>query len=233
MKTKLIVLLSICIYSASVFAQESIIAELDNRLLEKYIALARQNFPRKKTFDAKETIAKSNFNAAQLSWFDIFQGSYLYSPQTQKGSIGIIGNTTTGTSQLVTQGFMAGINVNLGNLFSKPSVIKAAKANYEIAKLDNAEYDAVLANEVKARYYAYLLARKTLQIRSLSSQNLKSIMNDVKLKYERAEIPIDVYTLSRNTATESEALALTSEVEFLKAKNALEEIIGTTLENVK
>ncbi len=106
------------------------------------------------------------------------------------------------------------MTVNLGNLFSKPSLVKTAKADYVIAKAERDQYDATLVNEVKSRYYNYLLARRTLEIRSLASQNYKGIMSDVKAKYERSEIAIDVYTQSRNAATEADALALAAEVEF-------------------
>lgn len=108
-----------------------------------------------------------------------------------------------------------------------------AKADYNLAKLEADEYNNTLANEVKARYYDYLLAKKQLTLHLLAAQSYKSIINDTKLKYERAEIPIEVYTAARNAATESEALALTAEVAFLKAKNSLEDVIGTKIENVK
>lgn len=232
MKSRFLFLLGLVICTQTLFAQESIIAEMDNQLLQKYILMAKLNYPRKKVFDATEAKAKSTLNAAQLSWLDIFNASYIYSPQTQKGTIGVVGNTTIGTNQIVTQGLMAGVSVNLGNILAKPSLIKNAKADYEIAKANSIEYDATLTNEVKSRYYNFLLAKKNLQIRNMASQNYKGIMSDVKLKYERAEIPIDAYTTSRNAATEAEASVLTAEVAYLVAKNALEEIIGSKLENV-
>jgi outer membrane protein TolC len=207
--------------------------DVDDKMLDKYIALAKQNFPAKKAADARLERAQIAVNTSKLTWFDLFNVGYYYQPQRSKqsGENGGVGINNQG--QIITQGFLAGVTVNLGNLFSKPSLVKTAKADYVIAKAERDQYDATLVNEVKSRYYNYLLARRTLEIRSLASQNYKGIMSDVKAKYERSEIAIDVYTQSRNAATEADALALAAEVEFLKAKNLLEDIIGKKLQDVK
>lgn len=226
-------LVILCITSFSLLAQESIMDDVDDKMLDKYIALAKQNFPAKKAADARLERAQIAVNTSKLTWFDLFNVGYYYQPQRSKqnGETGGVGINTQG--QIITQGFLAGVTVNLGNLFSKPSLVKTAKADYVIAKAERDQYDATLINEVKSRYYNYLLARRTLEIRSLASQNYKGIMSDVKAKYERSEIAIDVYTQSRNAATEADALALAAEVEFLKAKNLLEDIIGKKLQDVK
>jgi outer membrane protein TolC len=226
-------LVILCVTSFSLFAQESIMDDVDDKMLDKYIALAKQNFPAKKAADARLERAQIAVNTSKLTWFDLFNVGYYYQPQRSKqsGENGGVGINNQG--QIITQGFLAGVTVNLGNLFSKPSLVKTAKADYVIAKAERDQYDATLVNEVKSRYYNYLLARRTLEIRSLASQNYKGIMSDVKAKYERSEIAIDVYTQSRNAATEADALALAAEVEFLKAKNLLEDIIGKKLQDVK
>ncbi len=219
--------------SFSIFAQESIMNDIDNRLLDKYIELAKQNFPAKKAANARLDRAQIAVNIAKLTWLDLFNVGYYYQPQKSKssGQTGGVGLNTQG--QIITQGFMTGVTVNLGNLFSKPSMVKAAKTDYVIAKAEMDQYDATLVNEVKSRYYAFLLAKRTLEIRTLAAQNYKGIMGDITAKYQRNEIPIDVYTESRNSATEADALALSAEVEYLKAKNLMEEIVGKKLEEVK
>lgn len=235
MKTKLFLLISIiCLCVGKVIAQESIITELDNTLLDKYITLAMRNYPRKKAFDARLVRAKTTVTTAQLSWLDIFNANYYYSPTSSSGSIGSVGGGSQNTSgQIITQGLMLGVSANLGSLFSKPSLVKAAKADYEAAKAETDEYNITLTNEVKSRYYTFLLARRQLQVRSMATQSYKSIMTEVRTKYEKAEIPIDAYTTARNSSTEAESMALNAEVDYLKAKNALEEIIGVRLEDVK
>lgn len=236
---RLPILLVCMILSARLVAQETIIGEIDNAMLQKYIEMAKKNFPRKKAFDTRVERSKSALNMAKNSWLDIFNGSYYYSPSSSSGTFvspggtGGIGGTTNQAGQFVIRGFSTGVSVNLGNFISKPSVVKMARADHELAKLESIEYDNVLASEVKSRYYDYLLARKQLTLRTVAAQSYKGIINDAKLKYERAEIAIEVYTAARNAATESEALVLAAEVAFLKAKNALEDVIGTKLENIK
>lgn len=234
MKRQLL-LFAFMVFSIGAFAQETIIEELDNSMLQKYIQLAKTNFPRKKTFDNKVERSKSALNMAKTSWFDVFNAGYYYTPTKQTGNFIApgTGGTVNQTGQLVVTGFTAGVSVNLGSLLSKPSVVKMAKADHELAKLESLEYDNILANEVKSRYYDYLLAKKQLTLRTVSAQSYKTIIADAKSKYEKAEIPIETYTAARMASTESEALALTAEVAFLKAKNNLEDIIGTKLENVK
>ena len=128
---------------------------------------------------------------------------------------------------------MFGATVNLGTLLSRPSVVKAAKADYKLALTESAEYNITLVNEVKSLYYDFLAAKKQLAIRNLAAQSLKALVTDAQQKYERGEIAVDVYTVSKNAATEADALALTAEVAYLKSKNALEDIVGVKLENVK
>lgn len=230
MKQKYLLALLFCFSQFMVSAQESILQDMDNALLEKYISLAKQNYPRKRGFEAKVERAKAVVNTAKLSWFDIFNAGYYYRPENSTGTAG--GNVTP-TGQLITSGFLFGASINLGLFLAKPSIIKAAKADYKLAKADDEEYDGTLTNEVRNRYYAYLLAKRTLEIRNTAAQNLRGVMATVKTKYERAEIPIDTYTAARNAATEADATALAAEVDLLKSKNALEEIIGAKIETVK
>ncbi|AHF14154.1 TolC family protein [Niabella soli] len=214
-------------------SQESLVGDIDRDLLTKYIALARQNFPRVKSFHAREEKARSMVTTAQMSWFDMFNAGYYYRPETSTGSGTTTGGGVTPNGQLITSGFLFGATINLGSLLSKPSLVKAAKADYKAAVADNAEYDIMLANDVRSRYYDYLAARKQLVIRNLSAQNLKGIANDAQAKYEKGSIPLDVYTISKNAATEAAAQALGAEVTYLKAKDALEDLIGAKLETVK
>lgn len=236
---KLSILLAFTMLSISLFAQDAIIDEVNDATLQKYIELAKKNFPRKKAFDTRVDRSKSALNMAKSSWLDIFNGGYYFSPSSSSGTFispgGAAGpgGASSQTGQFVVRGFSAGVSVNLGNLISKPSIVKMAKADYELAKLESTEYDNTLTTEVKSRYYDYLLAKKQLALRTVAAENYKTVINDAKLKYERAEIAIEVYTASRTLATESESQALTAEVTFLKAKNALEDVIGTKLENVK
>lgn len=230
---KLSLLFLLSMFFINCYSQESLIRDIDSNLLTKYISLALQNYPRKLAFDERAKRAKSTLNAAKLSWFDPFFAGFYYRPEN--GGIGVSGGGASGSStQLFTNnGFQFGINVSLGNLLSKPALVKGAKTEYNAAKAESAEYDVTLVAEVKTRYYDYLLAKKQLELRNLSAQNLKVLLNDAKGKYERGEITLDTYTTSQNAATESEAALLSAEDNYLKAKTALEVMIGMQLENVK
>ncbi len=219
--------------SITAMAQESIINDIDNNLLAKYIASAKQNFPRVKALKAREDIARYQVTATQMQWFDIINAGYYYRPENTSGKGENIGGTVTPSGQLITSGFMFGASINLGSLLSRPAVVKSARASYKASVAESEEYDITLATEVKSRYYDFLVAKKQLAIRNLSAQNLKGLLIDAQQKYEKGEIPIDVYTASKNAATEAAALALTSEVAYLKSKDALEDIVGTKLETIK
>lgn len=222
----------VTVFAWGSYAQESLMHDVDSNLLKKYISLAIQNYPRKRAFDERVRKAKSTLTTTWLSWFDPFFAGFYYRPEN--GGIGVSGGgSTTGNTQLFTNnGFQFGINVSLGTLLAKPSLIKGAKTDYNVAKAESAEYQMTLIAEVKTRYYDYLLAKRQLELRNLSTQNLKSLLNDAQQKYERAEITLEAYTASRNAATEAEAALLNAEDAYLKAKNALELMIGAPLESV-
>lgn len=225
MKIRYFLAILVCFVTTALHAQASIINEIDNDLLQKYIMLARQNYPRKKIFDAHEVRAKANLTTSQVGLLDIFNGAYIYRPD-QKSSINV-------DNPYYVNGFQFGISMNLGNFLSKPSQIKGAKADYEAAKAENAEYNISLATEVKTRYYDYILMKKQLELRTLSAQTLKTLLSDAQQKYGRGEVTIDSYTTSKNASSEADVAAIAAEIDYLKAKNALEDLIGTKLENVK
>lgn len=228
MKTKLLfVFILFC--SIAVNAQESIIGTVDNSLLEKYIELAKQNYPRKKIIEAREIQAKSTLTESQLSYLDMINANYYWSPKRRDDGVGGVAEN----GQLVQRGFLAGVSLNLGSIISRPSRVKAAKANYLAAQAETHEYYTNLVTEVKTRYYDYLLTKKQLELNNLASQNSKTIFADVRLKFEKGQISVDQYTVAKSAADQAEAATLASEVAYLKAKNALEDLIGAKLENVR
>lgn len=205
-------------------AQESILKDLDNTILNKYINLAIQNYPRMSTYLAGEEKAKSLTTVSKLSFFDAISPMYFKR----------FGNQGTATGQVYyPDGVQLGIGMNLGSLFSKPALIKAANADYKSAKAQKQEYIITLTSEVKNRYYDLLLTKKQLELNNISFQNAKSVLADAKSKYQTGQITIDQYTIAKSAADQSEAGTLVAEVNYLKAKNALEDLIGVKLENVK
>lgn len=229
-RTTFLLLIFVNIFFINGYAQNSIIEDIDSTLLKKYISLALQNYPRKLAFDERAKRAKSIVTTAKVSWLDPFFAGFYYRPEN--GGIGVAGGGTL-TQLYTNNGFQFGINVSLGTLLSKPSLIKTAKSDYKAAKAESDEYKITLTTEVKGRYYDYLLTKRQLELRNLSAQSLKALSSDSKAKYERAEITLDTYTASKNAATESEVQLLTAEDAYLKAKSSLESIIGMRLEDVR
>lgn len=206
-------------------AQTSIMAKIDEKELNKYIDLALKNYPRKKVFEANEVKAKNLLATSAFSTLDIFNVSYFYRPNQQVA--------VNAQNPFTVNGFQYGVTINLGSLFSKPSNIKAAKADYSAAKAQNEEYAIVLKSEVKSKYYEYIQRKANLVLRNQSTQDLKLLYTDSKLKYERNQVDIDAYTKAKNALDQATELFLASEVDFLKAKNALEDLIGAKIDEVK
>lgn len=218
--------------SVTAFSQESIIQDIDEPLLQKYISLATINYPLKKVSDATLEKSKAQVSIASLSVLDIFNAGYFYSPQKNEGLIYAPGGSGANNS-IVMQGFQFGANVNLGNLLSKPGIIKAAKADYKIARAQSEDYNRILANNVKLAYYDYLAAKKQLELSILAAKDLKSILANAQAQFQNGTVTIDVYTAAKSASISADAGTLTAEVAYLKAKNNLEDLIGEKLEKVR
>nr|WP_121273067.1 TolC family protein [Pedobacter schmidteae] len=211
--------------SLTTFAQESIIPEIKYADLEKYIALAKQNYPRRKALEQGVEKAKAEIPITTLSYLDIFNGSYFYRPD-QKSVLDPVNPYNV-------NGFQFGINVNLGNFLQKPFTAKKAKAELKAAQYQAQEYDLALVVEVKKRYYAYIQQINLLKIYTESVQDNKNTADNLKHRFEKGEIPVDNYNQSRINLTTANTQKVQTEVNLLSAKDALEEIIGMKLSDVK
>ncbi|MNK40410.1 Outer membrane efflux protein [compost metagenome] len=220
-----IILVSLMFLSVDAVAQESIIPEIKYADLEKYISLAKQNYPKKKAFDQSVVKAKAELPITTLSYLDIFNGSYFYRPD-QKTVLDPVNPYNV-------NGFQFGINVNLGTFLQKPFVAKKAKADLRIAEEQAKEYDLALVVEVKKRYYTYIQQINQLKIYSESVQDNKNTADNLKYRFEKGEITLDVYNQSRINVTNITTAKIQTEVNLLSAKDALEEIIGMKLSDVK
>ncbi|MBB2148425.1 TolC family protein [Pedobacter gandavensis] len=207
------------------YAQESIIGEIKYTDLEKYISLAKQNYPRRKALNETVTKAKAELPITALSYLDIFNGSYFYRPQ-QKTVIDPVNPYNV-------NGFQFGINLNLGAFLQKPFTAKKAKSDLKIAQYQADEYELALAVEVKRRYYAYIQQISQLKINTQSVQDNKNVADNQLYKFEKGEITLDTYNQSRINLTNASTAKIQSEVNLLMAKDSLEEIIGVKLSEVK
>lgn len=220
-----IALIALMFINFSTYAQESIIGEIKYADLEKYIALAKQNYPKRKAMNETVVKAKTELPITALSYLDIFNGSYFYRPQ-QKTVLDPVNPYNV-------NGFQFGINVNLGSFLQKPFNAKKAKSDYKIAQYQAEEYELGLAVEVKKRYYLYIQQISQLKIYTQSVQDNKNVADNQLYKFEKGEITLDTYNQSRINLTNANTAKIQAEVNLLTAKDSLEEIIGVKLSEVK
>ncbi len=222
-KTALLCLLILSGIATS-YGQQSIVSQINYTQLEKYIQSAKANYPRKQIMALNTEVLQADVPAAKLSYLDVLNASYIYRP-----------NEATAISQtnpFVVNGFQFGVNLTIGTFLQKPYQIRKAKAEYKIAQLEEKEYDAILTNEVKSRYYAYILQLNELKLRTQSAQDNKTVADDMRYKFEKGEITLQAYNTSRISSTGTDSSRIQAEIDFLKAKDALEEIIGKKLDEV-
>lgn len=220
-----IALIALMCISLDTFAQESIIGDIKYADLDKYIALAKQNYPRRKAMNEQVTKARVELPITALSYLDIFNGSYFYRPQSK--------TVIDPLNPYNVNGFQFGVNVNLGSFLQKPFNAKKAKSDLKIAQYQAEEYELSLTVEVKRRYYAYIQQISQLKINTQSVQDNKNVADNQLYKFEKGEITLDTYNQSRINLTNANTAKIQAEVNLLTAKDSLEEIIGAKLSEVK
>ena len=213
-----IALLFLMIGGATVSAQESILGQVNKADIEQYIALAKQNYLKRKIQGVSTDAMKNDVTMAKLSYLDVFNASYFYRPQ---------GNTVIDpVNPYNINGFQFGVNINLGALLQKPYIVKKAKANYKVAQLEALDFDTQLVVEVKKRYYNYLQEKARLKVLTQSASDSRGVAESLRRKFERSETSLEVFNQSRVTQSSAETLKVEAEGNYLKAKDLLEEIIG-------
>ncbi|QNN45067.1 TolC family protein [Pedobacter roseus] len=214
----LIALLLFALGGTKLSAQESILGQVNKADIEQYIALAKQNYVKRKIQGVSTESMKNDVSMAKVSYLDIFNASYFYRPQ---------GNTVIDpVNPYNINGFQFGVNINLGALLQKPFILKKAKANYKVAQLEALDFDTQLVVEVKKRYYNYLQEKARLKVLTQSASDSKGVAESLRRKFERSETSLEVFNQSRVTQSSAETLKVEAEGNFLKAKDLLEEIIG-------
>lgn len=220
-----IILASLIFLSVDAFAQESVITKINYADMENYIALAKKNFPKRKIFEAQKIVAKADIPIAQVSYLDMFTANYFYRPENK--------SVIDPINPYNINGFQFGVNFNLGNFLQKPFQVKKAKAGYKIAQLEADEYELQLEREVKSRYYDYIQQVSQLKISTQAAQDNSGVAETLRNRFQKGEITLDAYNQSRIAVSASSSAKIQVEIEYLKAKDALEEIIGVKLDNIK
>lgn len=213
-----ITVLFVMLFSYQVNAQESILREVNNADIEKYIALAKQNYAKRKVQQAMTESVKTGVPYAKAAYFDIFNATYIYRPQNKA--------VIDPVNPYNVNGLQLGVNINLGALIQKPYMVKKAKADYKVAQLQELDFDNQLAIEVKRRYYDYIEQKTQLKILTQSAIDSKGVSESLRNKFEKSAVTLDVYNESRITQANASTAKVQAEVNYLKVRDLLEEIIG-------
>ncbi|MFL9481439.1 TolC family protein [Chitinophagaceae bacterium LWZ2-11] len=217
--------LLLCLFISLSFmakAQESMLPDVSYAYLDKLIATAKENYPKVKAMERRVKIAQNNVSKAKMSWFDIVSFTYLYSPN----------NSTTLTNPSLLNGYQFGLFFSLGSLFQKPSLVRNAKQDFEIAKLDKQEYNLNIEAEVKSRYFTYIGQKTLVRMQSRAALDAESVMKEMKYKFEKGEAGLDNYNTSLIALSQIQQRVIEAESAVLIAKSKLEEIVGKKLEEI-
>lgn len=224
----LIIISSLTPLVLSAQQQQSILPEISYLYVEKLIAAARENYPRIKSLTSQVEVAKQDLSAAKISWLDPF--SFQYVGRNNQNQSPPVVNVTNND---ILTGYQFGVSFNPGTLLAKPSNIKKAKEQINVAKFNKEEYLLTLEAEVKRRYFSYLQAQKALAPFNSSLLDAETNFSSTKIAYQKAEVTIAQYNSASTSYYSAVQAKLQAEVAFLSAKALLEELTVKKLEEIK
>lgn len=204
-------------------AQESIFPAVSKNYLDLLVATAKANYPRMKTYGNRINIAETNVKRTKLSWFDVFSFSFLYSPN----------NSTTLINPSILNGYQVGMFVNIGGILQKPSLVKQAKLELEVARSEREEYELNIEAMVKQRYYLYVQSLTMLKLKTSTMTDAESSMKQAKYRFEKGEESLQEYNNVTMAYTGQIQSKIEAETSLLIAKSNLEELLGKKLEDIK
>jgi outer membrane protein TolC len=205
-------------------AQESLSKDIDYAYLDKLIAVCKANYPKIKMYQAHINAAETGVKKAKLSYFDIFNFSYLYVPKNDRA-------TPVSASFPFTYQF--GFFVNIGAILQKPAMVKQAKSELASAEYDKQSFDLNMEAEVKKRYFTYIQKKAVYRVRSNASLDVESMLESVKKRFEMGQETLEKYNQMLVMQTDHAQNLLNTESEVLIAKSSLEEVLGQKLEDIK
>lgn len=226
MLRKLLILLMVFFgFCINVNAQEDIVNQINTPLLDKYVALAKEYYPRRKIYQSTAESAKAKIAVASANYLESITATYLYRPNN--------GAAVDASNPYVVNGFQLGAYVNLGMILRTPSLVKQAKAEHKAASYQVAEYDVILASEVRQKYYELLQQQNELKVKTIMYNDNKTASDGLRYKFEKGEVSLDDYTKAKTLTSHANSEKFLAELNILKAKDALEALIGMKLEEVK
>lgn len=220
-----ILALIIIVIVPGVKAQETIMDEINYNQLEKFIQMAKEYYPQRRILNEQENIAKNAHTMVNVSYLDLFNANYYYRPDEKEA--------INPENPYVTNGFQFGINLSLGDYLQKPFQAKSAKSNIKIAQLEKQILDTQLEKEVKNRYYNYIQQLRELKLKTVEAQDINGTFQSITNRFEKGEITIEEYNTARAAVSGVASTKMQTELDYLRAKDDLEEIIGVKLSEIK
>ena len=217
----------LCIGTA-VYAQEFTVSksvEMDQGLLQRYIDLAKEHFPQRKILEATRAKAESVHKSVPIGYLDIFSVAYIYRPNEALA--------LSATNPFTVNGWQFTANLNLGTFFQRVSQSRQTKQDLRIAEYQAEAYETTLSNEVKKRFYELIRAKEDLRIKKQALDEYNVLAEGILYKFERGEAELIAYSTARTSVTSAQTALLLADVSVLQAQDALEEIIGRKLVEVK
>ena len=223
----LVLLFIVNISLAQESSQESILPNISDSFIEKLVTSAKTHYPKAKTFEDRVSIARLNVQKAKLDWFNILTFNYIYAPTTSTSSV------TTSTGLSYANGYQFGVGTSIGNILQKPTLVRIAREEYDIAEMNQEEYFLNITAIVKQRYYVYVQQMTSLNWKTKNMESADRIAKENKYKFEKGEITFDTYNAAYLNYSSSVQTKMEAETAYLIAKSNLEEIIGVKLEEIK
>src|SRR5205807_2636853 len=93
--------------------------------------------------------------------------------------------------------------------------------------------DLSLEQEIRKRYFIYVETTNLMKLKSRTLADAEDVMKQAKYKFEKGEVTLDHYNQALLSFSTYSQEKITAEAALLIAKTNLEEIVGTTLENIK
>ena len=217
-------------------AQQSMLEEISTPYLDTLIKIAKKNYPGQTIHTHNITIAQYNLTKAKLSWFEGLSLFYLYLPSAKGDTLSSVIPTTGSPVNTIYQaragGTQLGISVNIGSLFQKPSGVRVARKQQEVAVLEKKEYELTLEADVKERYYRYIQQVTLLKRRASIVLDAETALTSVRSKFERGQETFDSYNKALVFLNQQVVDKINTENEMLTAKAHLEEMLDQKLETI-
>lgn len=203
-------------------AQESMIPDMSVSYLNQLIDTAKKYYPQVRIFRKRIDLAHLNLQKTNMAWFDVFTLTVNYSPNGGISSL----NTPT------LSGFQIGFFVNIGNLLQKPYLVKTAREEVELAKLNQEENTMTIEAEVKARYIKFVQTSVMLRVQSKVALEAESVVKEARYKFEKGEVNFENFTKALIYESDNRRFVIDAEANLLLAKASLETIVGKKLADI-